>query len=408
MHGSRLSMTRKHWIATNLVNQAKGEDYETSERMLAVANHLRKCGSTTLWDLANRGYEHRLSLNKPAKKPEVEEYFEWRGEKSEDGKLANLGLVRCERIQCPVCCYSRTILRRDLALEWSRTKDWSEYYGVMLTFTVSHRLSDSETSASFEVVLGSLDTSLKRFASWFRDISKTKKVGYKSLCPDSLGYISSLEFTFGRNGLHPHFHTIFLTKSSEDVDRLREFFRKDRVRIWTESGHSLSRMPNFNEDESFKIFLVPGNETPAEKVMSYVSKGLFETLSSVTKERQSGEGSKSIFQLSGHELKYFCTFFESTKGKRFYRSGGICKEIPSVSDALENNDLDEKRRSKFETIVRIADKPEGWVTEFVKSHRREIDQICPNLGSQSIGTSMVQSWNDFVEKKSKQLLVSGF
>jgi hypothetical protein len=295
-----------------------------------------------------------------------------------------------------------------LALEWSRRKDWSEYYGVMLTFTVSHKLSDSETKTSFSEVLDNLDTSLKKFSNWFRNITSDAPRAYKSTNPDSLGYISSLEFTFGNNGLHPHFHTVFLTKSSEDVGRLREFFKRDRARVWTESGLSLARMPDFNEDESFKIFLVPGNETPAEKVMSYVSKGLFETLSSVTKDRQRGEGSKSIFQLSGNELKYFCTFFESTKGKRFYRSGGICKEIPSVSEALENNDLDEKRRSKFETIVRIADKPEGWVTEFVKSHRREIDQICPNLGSQSIKTSMVQSWNNFVEKKSKQLLVSGF
>ena len=396
-------MTRKHWVATNLINQAVEEDSETSCRMHQVANHLRKCGSTTIWDVAMGNYKQRLTKGCHAKKPEVNEFLEFRGEESDYGKLACLGLARCKRVQSPVCWYARTILRRRLALEWASTADWSGYYGVMLTFTVSHRLSDSETSESFGTILDRLCLSQSRFAGWFRQRSKQSCTGYKSPDPDSLGYISSLEFTFGKNGLHPHFHTIFLSRCESDLENLLAFFKKDRVRVWRESGGSILRMPDFNEAESFKIFLRPGEETAREKVVSYVSKGLFEALSSETKDVQKVECSKSIFQLTGHELKYFCTFFEATSGKRFYRAGGICKAITGVKEALVEKLVEDEFRSSLESIFKISASengiPLGWISEFVVSSRREFGAVFPQLSAEGIKRLIGEKWNAFVAKK---------
>jgi hypothetical protein len=403
-------MTRKHWVATNLVNQAKEEDFTTAGRMYQVANHLRKCGSTTIWDVAMGNYKQRVSKGIETKKPEIDEFLDFRGEDSDAGRLACLGLARCKRVQCPVCCYARTILRRRLALEWAREADWSGYYGAMLTFTVSHHLSDSETSERFGTVLERLCLSQSRFSSWFRLRSTQVCTGYKSPDPGSLGYISSLEFTFGKNGLHPHFHTIFLSRCESDLENLRMFFRKDRVRVWKESGGSLLRMPDFNEDESFKIFLRPGEETARDKVVSYVSKSLFETLSSATKDTQKEETSKSIFQLTGHELKYFCTFFEATSGKRFYRAGGVCKAITSVKEALVKDQVEEEIKASLKSIFKLSASengiPEGWISEFVGANRKEFGSVLPQLSADGIKRLLAGKWDAFITMKTSKFRLS--
>jgi uncharacterized protein YggU (UPF0235/DUF167 family) len=279
----------------------------------------------------------------------------------------------------------------------------------MVTFTVSHKLSDSEESESFSKVLERLNLSMKRFASWFGGLSNQISRGYKSPDPESLGYLSSLEFTFGKNGLHPHFHTLFFTRSESDVENLREFFKKDRVRVWKDSGQKLLRMPNHNESESFKIFCTPMEGAAKDKVISYISKGLFEAMSSVTKVEQKAETSKSIFQLSGHELKYFCTFFESTRGKRFYRAGGVCKSIMGVNEALEEKKEEDKVRSSEDLIFKLAQKdkiPEGLVTEFLRTYKSDFDKSLPHLSVRAIKKKLSEMWDDLQKEKSTEWRVT--
>jgi hypothetical protein len=412
-------MSAKHWIVGALLKQALLEDEDTATRMREVAEHLKKCGSTTIWDVANRGYRKRLKANPRTLPPKVDETVEWRGEDSETGKLALLGLARCQRVQCPLCSYVQTVIRRNYALEWARSQDWSGYYGVFLTFTVSHKLFDSEKPTRFKKVLEKLNKSQKRYSDWFKHLSSKRLVGYKSSTPDSLGTLSSLEITFGNNGLHPHFHTMFLTRSLEDVEKLREFFRKDRVRGWKESGGSLLRMPNENEDKSFVVFLSPDakGENASEKVLQYVSKGLFETLSSVSKDEQKGT-SKSIFNLIGHELKYFCTFFESTKRKRFYRAGGICKGISKLKDAPKDKEVEDEVRSQVESIIKISAEDyglnPGFVTEFYKRNRKDFEATFPYLSATEIRQRTLEKWFEFsmgkmrsMSKKSQPATLAG-
>jgi hypothetical protein len=396
-------MTRQKLIQS-LESMAKKSGPELSKRFADVAKALDKCQAVTIWEVAQRSYEKRLKEGKNPNPPQVEEYFSVKTDSKPRGKLAVLGLARCCRIQCPVCCYSKVIPRRNLALEWMAGRDWSGYYGVFLTFTVHHKLKDSESADSFKPVLENLCTSLEKFSSWFRDLGKVNKTktGYLSPCPHDLGYLSTLEVTFGKNGLHPHFHVLFLTKAESDIYKLKEFFKKDRVRVWKSAGKSLLRMPDINEDQSFKVFLTPGENLAQEKVLSYLSKGLYETLSSTTKTEQKTETSKSIFNLSGEELKYFVTFFESTKGKRFYRAGGICREI---TKRLEGQGQEGEDKSLAEGLVErfmlSAEKDgldAGVVSQFVRTHRWEILKNISHLSGEEISAHVSQVYEKFKRK----------
>jgi hypothetical protein len=414
-------MSKKSWIATQLVNRASEEDLETAQRMLGVAKHLDKCGSATIWDVANRGYRSRLKDNPDAKVPNVEECVEVTGDgDSVDHSLSVSGIACCKRVQCPLCCYTRSIMRRTWALEWAKSYDWGGYYGVLVTFTVPHKLTDSENAKSFSKVLSRLMKSATRFSRWYNNISTCGRRGV-SKDIESLGCITSLEFTFGKNGLHPHFHTVFLTKCEEDIDKLEEFFKKERTKIWTEAGlplcelpeykvesekkiesKKLKRMPKENERRSFERFLKPGDENFVDKVVFYVSKGLMETLSSPTKDQQKAKTSKSIFDLTGHELKYFCTFFESTKGKRFYRAGGICK---SITKEKRTGIVLKKPEDEIKSIVRLSTKdeatPDGWVSEFVTKYTHDFQKVMPQLTADAIQRMVILRWRKF--KKWKQL-----
>jgi hypothetical protein len=160
-------------------------------------------------------------------------------------------------------------------------------------------------------------------------------------------------------------------------------------------------MPDINESKSFEVFLYPSDKLAIEKVVNYVSKGLFETLSSETKSEQKSKTSKSIFELTGHDLKYFCTFFESTSGKRFYRAGGICKQITKEKDSSGVSKVDETIKS----IIRISTKeeqtPEGWVSEFVAKYQKEIQQMVPQMTSIAIKKMVTDRWEKY--RKWKQL-----
>lgn len=385
-------MKKKHWFPAALYAQSYVEsDSNLSSLMKSVANRIHTCGSRTIFDVANMGYFARCQKAKEAGEdyfkimpPDCEEYVEWVGEVGgKDAALRTLGLARCKRIQCPACCYTRSLLRRTLALEWAEKKDWNDYYAVSLTFTVPHSLWDSETPRRFKKVMDNLFKSASNFSSWVSNILSPKRDGYRSDAPESVGFISSLEFTFGKNGLHPHFHTLFLTKSKRDVEALKKWFRRDRNRVKAASKEK-KQMPRQNEDLSFKELVKPHENANMERVLAYINKGLFETMSHITKDK-----GKTVFHLNRSDLKYFCTFFEATKGKRFYRSGGVCKEIKTIKD-VEKNDIDtsEILKKNLNRLVRISGKdldlPPGRVSDFVKKHQQELEEKAVDMTASDI------------------------
>ena len=397
-------MSRKHWIPVEIREAAKTQDAKTGLMMERVAASIGKCGSKTIWDLVNRRYKKKCKgalYPEKIKPPSIEEFVDWQGEVGGDeGALKVSGLAYCKKIQCPSCCYVRSLIRRNLALRWAEAVDWSGFYAVALTFTVPHKLDDSSTPRKFKPVMENLFKSADAFRTWFQMAKRQDGRGYHSTDPESLGYMSSLEFTFGKNGLHPHWHTLFFTKSEADIAALKKWFRRDRVRVWKASS-AFKRMPAINEDKSF-VPIVNPSEGNVDKVLSYINKGLFETLSVMTKEKVM-EGGKLIFNLYREELVYFCTFFEATKGRRFYRSGGICRQISSLKAAKEEAlSTDVAVGKKLHSIVRLAKKEglaEGLVSLFVSQHQKELEKKAVALSSFDIKKLVEEEWMVFLNSQ---------
>ena len=387
----------KYRIQKEILDAAENEDIFTAKMMRGVSSSLAKCSSRTLFDVLRKNNIEAIEKNN------IDQYVEMKGSGSDNkGKLGSFGLVKCNRMGCPLCCHLRSFIRRDNALEWAEKKEWSDYYCVAITFTVSHKLEDSESVERFKKRLYILNSSLNSFSVWNRNIKSKIRSGYKSDCPEDIGFISSLECTFGKNGLHPHFHTIFFTKSEKDVEKLREFFRRDRVKIWKKSGGSLLRMPDINEDKSFQILVRPNDKLGPEKIISYINKGLFETISVANKDKNWSKTSKNIFNLSGSKLKYYCVFFEATRGKRFYRAGGICKEIKSITESLEEyNQGDSKHvlNKNMKRIWKISTQENGidpdYIKSFVELKLKDLENKANTLSPSEIDDLFTKEWTKF-------------
>lgn len=106
---------------------------------------------------------------------------------------------------CPVCTSrqaeeDRQFVNDGLAAARALDGVWP----VMLTLTTRHKRSESAVD-----VLGGIITAEQRV--------KRLKV-WKRLADCSLGYVRAFEWTFGRNGHHPHFHTILLVRADSEED----------------------------------------------------------------------------------------------------------------------------------------------------------------------------------------------
>ena len=119
-------MAKKHWMQINIIKSSQNEDEKTAKLMRDVAESLRKCGSRTIFDMAWSSYNRLCEKDrkngndwKRRSTPEINEFVEWRDENGKGG-LNILGLAKCKRIQCPLCCFSRSFLRRNNTLDWAK------------------------------------------------------------------------------------------------------------------------------------------------------------------------------------------------------------------------------------------------------------------------------------------------
>jgi len=419
MKRSRFAMVKQNEYAKNLVDLADKEiNPDLKEVLQKTAESIRKCNSATIFEIAWKNYDRLCEKDRKEgnrwqhrKRPEVDEYIEWKGEGGYEGGLANVGLAKCKKIQCPLCCYTRSYVRRENAMDWAKQRNWNDYYMVSLTFTAWHNMSDSDSVESFKNLLDTIKTSLKRFSKRINDMSNPKRRGC-SKYPEAIGYIASWECTFGKNGLHPHVHALFLTKSEEDIEKLEKWYKKDRVKVWKARGNSLLRLPKDNEDLGFQIQITPSStdsDKIQEKIISYINKGLFETLSFEKKGFDESKKTKSIFLLEKEEMKYFAVFYEATRGMRFYRSGGICKEIPGIEESLKNweeGKSDKRLEKEMQTIIRIENEkhryPEGWISGWVRQEQKTLSEQAVKLAPKEIERLVKNSWLTFLKQQMRK------
>ena len=105
---------------------------------------------------------------------------------------------------CPICTAKRAEIDRQSVNDgMASVRKRKDVFAVMLTMTTRHKRSEDAHSVLMGVL--SAEQGIKDLGAWRR------------LRRDILGYARVLEWTFGRNGHHPHFHTILLVEAESQA-----------------------------------------------------------------------------------------------------------------------------------------------------------------------------------------------
>lgn len=125
-----------------------------------------------------------------------------------DGHHAYLtGLQMCGlRWVCPFCTLKRAMADRQDVNDGLAAARSRGLYPVMITLTTRHRASE----AAEDVLAGIMkaEQRIKRLKVWTR------------LVDGAAGYARVLEWTHGKHGHHPHFHTIILLRAVSEADAI--------------------------------------------------------------------------------------------------------------------------------------------------------------------------------------------
>lgn len=127
--------------------------------------------------------------------------------KRHDEQLAFKNLKYCSSIWlCPVCSSRIASERRS---ELAQAVEVSGAYTALITFTLAHSKNDT-----LEDLLKALRSALNKVKSgrWYQSFLQDHEI---------IASASSLEFTYGSNGWHPHIHWLIFLNKKPDVKALQ-------------------------------------------------------------------------------------------------------------------------------------------------------------------------------------------
>lgn len=296
---------------------------------------------------------------------------------TEDARIYNEH-IQCRSWACPICAHKRA---------WARTLELEQailaaaarnYRQLFITFTIPHTKSQKT-----KTVLRHLNDAYHSF----RNSRAVKK------CLASLGFvgqIKSLDFTFTDNGVHAHFHTVWIFNTPEQLEQVAADCHRVMLDAWDdavrkETGQRISRKHGFDIE---MIEIPEGDEEQAEAIALYTAKVISIYAASADKDK----GSITPFDLLDldHEEEYkpiWQDFYKGSKGVRRIvfsrglkdalgvmppeyekpRQASIAVISPIHTDALRS----EPSRQRFEYLVshyRAADAL-AWL--------REVDPAAP-------------------------------
>lgn len=290
---------------------------------------------------------------------------------TEDARIYNEHL-QCRSWACPICAHKRA---------WARTLELEQailaaaerdYKQLFITFTIPHtKIQKTKT------VLRHLNDSYHAF----RNDRKVKKLlaelGF-------VGQIKSLDFTFTDNGIHAHFHTVWIFDTPDQLEQVAAICYRVMLDAWDdavtkETGRHISRRHGFDIE---MIKIPAGDAEQAEAIALYTAKVISIYAASADKDK----GSVTPFDLLDldREEEYkpiWQDFYKGSKGvRRIVFSRGLKDALgvvpveyekpkqaniaiisPPHTDALRN----EQNRQRFEYLVshnRAADAVE-WLRE---------------------------------------------
>lgn len=276
---------------------------------------------------------------------------------TEDAKIYNEH-IHCRSWACPICAYKRAWAR---ALELEQAilaAAQRNYRQLFVTFTIPHT-----SSQKTKTVLRHLNDAYHAF----RNDRSVKK------CLASLGFVGqvkSLDFTITDNGIHAHFHTVYIFETAEPIEQVAATCYRVMLDAWDaavmkETGRHISRKHGFDVE---LIEIPEGDAEQAEAIALYTAKVISIYAAAADKDK----GSITPFDLLDldREEEYkpiWQDYYRGSKGvRRIVFSRGLKDALgvipteyekpkqlnfatisPEHTDALRN----EHNRQRFEHLI---------------------------------------------------------
>lgn len=168
------------------------------------------------------------------------------------------GLTECGNAwSCPICSQKHAIRKSDIA----RVVHWNlNRRAVMITYTLQH------TKGEGLLALLNTLTMAHRVARTGRRLAE-----YNDLC---LGYISSKEITWGRNGWHPHFHEVNYLHGEINLDRINKTLVRNYKAAIAKSGRIVNNITvRMDEWDGSTDYLTKGSKLSAELALGFKKAG---------------------------------------------------------------------------------------------------------------------------------------
>lgn len=259
---------------------------------------------------------------------------------ADDEKASYGGLQFCGSVwHCPVCAVKITEQRRAEIATAVQSAIARDYSMMLLTLTASHAIHEPCKDVT------------NRFVAAQRYMRQ--KTGYRSYREHigEVGFIKSLEVTYGENGFHPHSHSLVFIRSSATSGQVEEW--QERLRdYWVDvcakrgmlsnrvNGLTLELVDRSHEKVVDYIAKQVGNDSPRSWTVSH------EVAKSVHKTAR--PGSRSMWQLLEDSLvgdtasgKLFQEYAKAFKGKRHIIWSDKLRAhlLPDDADELDDDEL---------------------------------------------------------------------
>lgn len=245
------------------------------------------------------------------------------------------GILLCKNAKCPSCFYLRSKEYKHKLLSVIETTNinHSENQYLFITLTVEHK-----KYSSLEKILKGLSSAKTNFLK--NTISVNKRI-------EILWHFSRLEFSFGKNGIHPHYHLLLSVKNWNSTleNQLKMHWHKSiskqNLRSNKENGIDIIKIKsNSNDLEKIPNYLTKNKDHPKEKKNKVYDK-IFEKMGSTkSKFKNNRSLGQLIDNLEKEDLDFDFSLGESfSLIKRFYQgasSRSIFQASNSFSKILEN------------------------------------------------------------------------
>ena len=228
------------------------------------------------------------------------------------------GQVTCKNPwACPHCAAVR-MHQYSIEIAGAISGLWKTHRGFMVTFTIPHLRYQS----CKEVTDILYNTWRDFFANAFRRRSRTSTCVQKFIKEKEIKhYVRAAEYTYGKNGWHPHFHCIFfvpikyfndeiLTHQKELNDRWMMCAKRQMIKYWKEKNLHVDRdnhspetraqllCANFNEkNPALKISEKEGKIYPTESADYILGWGADKELTGNKRKKASHEDHLTPYQI---------------------------------------------------------------------------------------------------------------